>query len=172
MGQYYVIANLDKQELLAPHDFNHGAKLMEFVSSSDGIMMALGLLLASGNGRGGGDCRSSNILIGSWAGDRVVVAGDYGDEGLYIEELLKKSKKDEQSVDQDRILEQYAKSLVKEDLGKDDLAKFALLVKEFEGKWSSYLKFKDSNFTLYSYASKHFKDISGEMYSLVKRQDL
>ena len=30
MGQYYVIANLDKKEFLNPHKFGDGVKLMEF----------------------------------------------------------------------------------------------------------------------------------------------
>jgi hypothetical protein len=54
-------------------------KLMEFGSSGDGTMKALAVLLASGNGRGGGDLRSADPLVGSWAGDRIMVVGDYSD---------------------------------------------------------------------------------------------
>ena len=35
------------------------------------------------NGRGGGDLRSDSPIIGSWAGDRIVIAGDYADEGRF-----------------------------------------------------------------------------------------
>lgn len=83
MGQYYKIVNLDKMQYLHPHKFNEGLKLMEFSCSTPGTMTALALLLADGNGRGGGDMRSDSPLIGSWAGNRIVVAGDYADPGRY-----------------------------------------------------------------------------------------
>jgi hypothetical protein len=38
-------------------------------------------LLANSNGRGGGDLCSENPIVGSWAGDRIVVAGDYAEIG-------------------------------------------------------------------------------------------
>ena len=79
MGQYYMIANLDKSEFLCPHKFGQGLKLMEFSGAGHSIMQALAVLLADGNGRGGGDLRTDSPLIGSWAGDRIVVAGDYAD---------------------------------------------------------------------------------------------
>lgn len=83
MGQYYVIVNLDKGEFIKPHDFGDGAKLMEFGLSGMGVMAGLAVLLASGNGRGGGDLRTDAGVVGRWAGDRIVIAGDYDDEGLY-----------------------------------------------------------------------------------------
>ena len=30
MGVYYLIVNVDKKELLSPHDFDHGAKMAEW----------------------------------------------------------------------------------------------------------------------------------------------
>lgn len=86
MGQYYKVVNLDKKQYIKPHAFDDGAKLLEFGCSSGGTMLALALLLASGNGRGGGDHRSSDPVIGSWAGDRIVIAGDYGDDGLFTDD--------------------------------------------------------------------------------------
>jgi len=82
MGQYYVIANLDKKEYLLPHDFGNGAKLMEFGLDSFGVMSGLAILLASSNGCGGGDLFIEEgspweWVPGHWAGDRVVIAGDY-----------------------------------------------------------------------------------------------
>ncbi|MDA3813831.1 MAG: hypothetical protein PF570_06200 [Candidatus Cloacimonetes bacterium] len=84
MGQYYKIVNLDKQEFLDTYTFNDGAKLLELGCSSEGTLTALAILLADGNGRGGGDLHSENPIIGSWAGDRIVVAGDYADEQKFL----------------------------------------------------------------------------------------
>ena len=91
MGQYYKIINLDKQEYLSPYTFNNGAKLMEFSCSRAGVLTALALLLADGNGRGGGDLHSANPVIGSWAGDQIVIAGDYADDEKFLgkEQLVK-----------------------------------------------------------------------------------
>jgi len=83
MGQYYLICNLDKQQYLHPQHCGDGMKLTEFGCSGMGTLMALTMLLASGNGRGGGDLGSNNEIVGSWAGDRIVIAGDYDDPGLY-----------------------------------------------------------------------------------------
>lgn len=83
MGQYYYVVNLDKQQFLHAHKFGDGLKLREFGCSGGGTMYALALLLADGNGRGGGDFPSEASLIGSWAGDRIVIAGDYADCGKF-----------------------------------------------------------------------------------------
>jgi len=88
MGQYYLLVNLTNGQYLRPHALGHGAKLMEIAYSSGGLMAALTVLLASGNGRGNGDIRTADQLVGSWAGHRVVLAGDYDDKGLHCEELL------------------------------------------------------------------------------------
>lgn len=83
MGQYYYIVNTDKKQFLHPHKFNCGLKLLEF---GDGglAMCGLAVLLADGNGRGGGDLHCDNPIIGSWAGDRIVIAGDYADDGKFL----------------------------------------------------------------------------------------
>lgn len=86
MGQYYKVVNLDKKQYLDPHDCGEGAKLMEIALSSMSMMSCVALLLADGNGRGGGDIHSENPLIGSWAGDRIVISGDYADNGRFIPE--------------------------------------------------------------------------------------
>lgn len=83
MGQYYLVCNLDKKQFLHPHKFGDGLKLMEFGLSAKGTMSALAVLLADGNNCGGGDLHSDHPIIGSWAGDRIVVAGDYADEGKW-----------------------------------------------------------------------------------------
>jgi hypothetical protein len=84
MGQYYKVVNTTKGQYLKPHTFGSGAKLMEFSSDGMSIMQGLAILLADGNNRGGGDLYSDNPLIGSWAGDSVIVTGDYADEGKFV----------------------------------------------------------------------------------------
>lgn len=87
MGQYYLICNLDKRQYFYSHAFGDGLKLMEFGLSGGGMMAGLAILLADGNGRGGGDIDNEveNPVIGSWAGDRIVIAGDYADPGKWGE---------------------------------------------------------------------------------------
>lgn len=79
MGQYYVIANLDKREYLKPHDFDEGAKLLEFIYGQDSIMTGLGLLLAQCNSNGSGDAQP-HPLLGSWAKNRITIVGDYWEQ--------------------------------------------------------------------------------------------
>lgn len=79
MGQYYKVVNLDKKEYLHPHKFKDGLKLLEFGCSGSGTMTGLAVLLSDGNGRGSGDLHSEKPIIGSWAGDRIVITGDYAD---------------------------------------------------------------------------------------------
>ena len=84
MGQYYLIVNIDKKQFIHPHKFGDGLKLLEFGANGDGTMTGLAILLADGNNRGGGDLRSDNQVIGSWAGDRIVITGDYADKGQFV----------------------------------------------------------------------------------------
>ena len=88
MGQYYKIVNITKKETLSPGVFGDGLKLMEFGSSGCGTMTALAILLADGNGLGSGDLHIPESqpfaeLAGSWAGNQIVVTGDYADEGRF-----------------------------------------------------------------------------------------
>lgn len=76
MGQYHKIYNVDKKQFLHPHDLGNGLKLMEQVGHRWSTSTALFLLLANSNGRGGGDA-SSHPWVGAWAGDRIVIQGDY-----------------------------------------------------------------------------------------------
>lgn len=86
MGQYYKIVNIKKKQYITPHTFGDGSKLMEFSMSANGVLAGLAILLADGNGRGGGDLHSENDIVGSWAGDNIVVAGDYADTGKFVKE--------------------------------------------------------------------------------------
>jgi len=91
MGQYYIVVNVDKKEYLDPLKFNDGLKLLEITGGHSFTLSALALLLADGNGRGGGDfpCSSSSVpdvneWIGRWSGDRIVIAGDYADDCKFL----------------------------------------------------------------------------------------
>lgn len=78
MGQYHYIVNTTKQEYLNPHKFGAGLKFMEFTSSTR-MMTGFALLLAEDNGKGMGDHRARGTFgVGSWAGDSIHIAGDYG----------------------------------------------------------------------------------------------
>jgi len=84
MGQYYKIVNIKKKQHISPHTFGDGAKLMEFSMSASGVLAGLAVLLADGNNRGGGDLCSENDVVGSWAGDNIVITGDYADNGKFL----------------------------------------------------------------------------------------
>jgi hypothetical protein len=98
MGQYYYPVNIDKREFIHPHKFGDGLKLLEFGCSGSGTMTGLAILLCDGNGRGGGDLmyhgegagqygspvQDKHPIVGSWAGDRIVITGDYADAGKFV----------------------------------------------------------------------------------------
>ena len=86
MGQYYKIVNIKKKQYISPYIFGDGSKLMEFSMSANGALAGLSILLADGNGRGGGDLHSENDIVGSWAGDNIVIAGDYAEAGKFVKE--------------------------------------------------------------------------------------
>jgi hypothetical protein len=81
MGQYHFIVNTTKKEYLDPHCFGHGLKLLEWSQSMGGTNTALAILLSNSNNRGGGDLYSDHPIIGTWANDNIVVAGDYAEKG-------------------------------------------------------------------------------------------
>ena len=122
MGQYYKPTNLDKGQFLYTHSLGDGLKLLEFGLSSCGTMTAMALLLSDGNGRGGGDLllpdktaknkkllALANEIIGSWAGDRIVIAGDYGDSKKFINRRKYKAPLLQQVAD-NHYNEAYAKA--------------------------------------------------------------
>jgi hypothetical protein len=91
MGQYYYVVNLSKKQFIHPHKFGDGLKLLEFGCSGSGTMLGLAILLADGNGRGGGDLNTKSDVVGSWAGDRIVISGDYADPGKFCPKMGKKA---------------------------------------------------------------------------------
>lgn len=110
MGQYYMVANLDRLEYIHPHRLGSGLKLWEICAGN--LPRVLAYLLRQSTGRGGGDPRLSygafedddgNVdwdafhdaveerypYCGRWAGERVIIVGDYDESdrfgGLYRE---------------------------------------------------------------------------------------
>lgn len=80
MGQYHKVYNIDKREMIHGHHIHNGLKLVEQIGHDKSTSTALFLLLANSNGRGGGDVEEHEF-IGRWAGDRIVVQGDYAEPG-------------------------------------------------------------------------------------------
>jgi len=84
MGQYFVMVNKDKKQYLYPRTFGDGLKLLEFGCSAEGTLTALTLLLRQSNEGGGGDYNGDDKIVGSWAGNRIVIVGDYDKSLLYF----------------------------------------------------------------------------------------
>ena len=80
MGQYHRLYNKTKKEYVYGHGIDNGLKLLEQIGWSGSTSTALWLLVANSNGRGGGDALP-HPMIGHWAGDSIVVQGDYAEEG-------------------------------------------------------------------------------------------
>lgn len=102
MGQYYVVVNLDKKEFIRPHYMGDGAKLLEFGCSATGTMAGLAVLLATSNGKGGGDLQNvpeGNVIVGRWKGDRIAIVGDYDDSPEYKGLYTKCGKEEDGWVD-------------------------------------------------------------------------
>lgn len=78
MGQYHRPYNLDKKQTIDPHKLGCGLKLLE-QHGEGGVCSALHVLLAACSGRGGGDYQSEDEIVGSWAGDRIAIIGDYAE---------------------------------------------------------------------------------------------
>ena len=78
MGQYFIAVNEDKKEFIHPHRFGGGLKFFEIVASGCGFMGAVGYLL-----RRSTEGFSDVSIVGSGAGDRVSLVGDYDESRLY-----------------------------------------------------------------------------------------
>lgn len=79
MGQYYECVNLDKGEVVDPSDYDDGIKLMEHSWRNHDTVNVVEKLLGPN---------------GPWYKTRMVWAGDYMDEGLFIEDIAEKLKKE------------------------------------------------------------------------------
>ena len=170
MGQYYKIVNVDKRQYLNPHAFGCGLKLMEFSCSQFGPQQALCILLAHSNGRGGGDLHTDNLseperaLIGSWAGDRIVVAGDYDDNGLFIPPDLHGKEYEEES----------SRGYVPDHLNPDG-KEYAKFTQRFGWRWrkndADQWENVEEGGTLYACAELFFQDISDDIIKIVAKGD-
>lgn len=178
MGQYYKIVNPAKRQYLNPHKFGCGLKLMEFSNSNHGPQSALMILLAHANGRGGGDLNTDNLtddekaLIGSWAGDPVIVAGDYDDAWLFVPEEFKGKTytvKEELYRHSNGTVNVYDKlpSGTSSPTGK-----FKEVTYTFGKRYDRETCVeKDCDETLYSVAGAFFEDISDKVIAIVAKAE-
>ena len=80
MGQYHVLVNVDKKEVVTPHQLGLGLKQWEHLGEFNGTLAdALYVLTMTSPARGGGDLPETAIS-GRWAGDSCFVYGDYTEE--------------------------------------------------------------------------------------------
>lgn len=92
MGQYHILVNVDKREWVDPWGIALGSKQWEHQSEArwplyGSLSDAMYILTMTSPARGGGDMPPSDIS-GRWAGDRVMIVGDYTeDEDLPAEFL-------------------------------------------------------------------------------------
>jgi hypothetical protein len=97
MGQYFKAANTDKKEFVCPWCIGGGAKLWEWAANPQGAIFCLLLRKSDeggggdfygyrrGCGEGGAICCPLSPIAGRWAGDRVVLVGDYDSSHLWDE---------------------------------------------------------------------------------------
>jgi hypothetical protein len=98
MGQYHIAVNIDKRQYIDPYRFGDGGKLLDFGPAGHGMMLGLCALLARDDGGGGGDFLAHNPLVGSWAGDRILIVGDYGRPGRDVTPEDIKAYQDQEHV--------------------------------------------------------------------------
>jgi hypothetical protein len=80
MGQYHILVNLDKKQKVEPYNLGLGLKQWEHLGEFNGTLAdAMYLLCMTSPARGGGDLPRTE-MSGAWAGDRVVVVGDYTED--------------------------------------------------------------------------------------------
>ena len=87
MGQYFKAVNLKKREYVCPWCLGGVAKLWEWSANPWGAVFPL--LLRKSTEGGGGDYHGptyetdKTVIAGRWAGDPVVLVGDYDDSKLW-----------------------------------------------------------------------------------------
>ena len=79
MGEYFIICNVDRKEVLDPGVFGHGYKPGDllFNATSKGVLHGLLHLLSLSGSVGGIQRRETDPLFGRWAGNRIALIGDY-----------------------------------------------------------------------------------------------
>src|SRR5712691_760785 len=80
MGQYHHPVCIEAEEGLSPHTFGVGLKEGEQGFSTPSTPNAMVALVCARGGNMPADCSQSPI-IGKWAGKRVLVVGDYAEDG-------------------------------------------------------------------------------------------
>lgn len=80
MGQYHLIVNLNKREYIDPITLGGGMKAIEQLLNPSTTPAAMFMLMVCPTPRGGGDLRRSDVA-GRWHGDKVVIVGDYAQDG-------------------------------------------------------------------------------------------
>ena len=88
MGQYFKIVNKTKKQVLEPMTFGSGCKHGEIVCNADrgSVLQALGHLITTCSGGWGEWDESTSKFIrykGTWAGDEIIMVGDYHESKLY-----------------------------------------------------------------------------------------
>ena len=81
MGQYFILVNLDKKEYVCPWCMGGAAKLYEWCANPQAGVIPF--LLRKSSDFGGGDIHKDYETAGRWAGDRIVLVGDYDISGLF-----------------------------------------------------------------------------------------
>lgn len=142
MGQYYRVVNVTKRQVINPSIFNDGVKIMEFGTSGDGTMFAMALLMSDGYGGGCGEEIKSD-LVGSWAGDMVVVAGDYGEPYNFV------PREDERKLLHDSIIDQARRQDIA-DKSNDIIVDYA-----------------EKSANLYEWSKAFCEDISEQAYAMI-----
>lgn len=85
MGQYFKIVNEDTHEVITSWGLGGAAKFWEWLYNRQASVFVW--LLRKSDGDGGGDMhadeRQRYRTLGRWAGDRIILIGDYDSSGLW-----------------------------------------------------------------------------------------
>ena len=83
MGQYFKLVNETKKEVVDPWGIGGLAKYYEWLYNDQARVLVW--LLRKSDGGGGGDVSdpAQYQTLGRWAGDRIVLVGDYDSSKLY-----------------------------------------------------------------------------------------
>ncbi len=137
MGQYFIVVNKTKKEMLIPDKFNDGAKLREFGNSQEGTMLGLAALLGqhadadfsvpydaekhatqwikdkSGReiivpAKESMDADPKGIVCGRWCGDKIAFPGEYGTDGTGLTKAERRKLGDPLSPEYRGNLYEYA----------------------------------------------------------------
>lgn len=80
MGQYYKLVNVDKHEYVEPWPLGGIAKFVEWCTCPHALVIPY--LIGLCNGHGGGDIQpEGKKYLGRWAGNRIMLVGDYFGDG-------------------------------------------------------------------------------------------